>query len=190
MFSRKSLAWFISFILLSLCSASLYATEPQNIQITKDALSNYHDSGAYEQDINAVVHQAQAYLSEVVAEQQKQKSKEKLAIVFDIDETTLSSYDHMRTLNFGGTLNEINRSIADETNAPVIPAILALYKQALKEHVHVFFITGRYDTDLLRKNTVQNLHAAGFDQYNGLMMKPVNNSLAAQQKENPAPHPI
>jgi acid phosphatase len=164
----------MSCILLSLCSSALYATEPQNLQITKNTLINYHDSGAYEQDIDAVVYQAQAYLSEVIAEQQKQKSKEKLAIVFDIDETVLSSYDQMHRLTFGGTLDEINRLTAEERNAPVIPAALALYKQALKENVHIFFITGRHNTSQQQKNTVQNLHAAGFTQYDGLMMKPVN----------------
>jgi acid phosphatase len=175
MLKRKYIFFlFISTILFTVCNTTLYATEPENIQITKNTLIQYHDSGAYAQDITAIIHQAQTYLSGAVATQQKQHPQEKLAIVFDIDETALSSYDRMRTLNFGGTLDEINRSIAEETNAPVIPATLALYKQALKEHVHVFFITGRYDTPLLRKNTVQNLRAAGFEQYDGLMMKPTD----------------
>lgn len=172
MFNRKPLALLISCILLSLVSASLYATEPQNLQITKDILINYHDSGAYEQDSNAVAYQAQNYLSAVVAQQQN--SKEKLAIVLDIDETALSNYDYtMRKLNFGGTLGEID-SLIDEGKSTVIPGTLALYKQAQAEHVHVFFVTGRKDTSVLRKSTIQNLQAMGFDQYDGLMMKPVN----------------
>jgi acid phosphatase len=174
MFKEKSFILFISAIVLSLCSTALYATEPENIQIAKNTLIQYHDSGAYEQDIDAIIYQAQAYLSEVAAKQEKQPSKEKLAVIFDIDETSLSNYANMRMLNFGGSLDEINRLIAQEKNAPAIPATLSLYKQALKENVHVFFVTGRYDTSLLRKNTVQNLHAAGFEQYVGLMMKPTD----------------
>ncbi len=172
MLSRKSLV-LLSCILLSLCSATLYATEPQNLQITKDILIDYHDSDAYEQDIKAVTYQAQNYLSAVIAEQQKQNSKEKLAVVFDIDETVLSNYDWMQKLHFGGTYDEIEASIA-QGKSPAIPATLALYQQAEKAQLHVFFITGRKDTAGLRKSTADNLHAAGFDKYDGLMMKPLN----------------
>lgn len=172
MLSRKNLALFSS-ILLSLCSTTLYATEPQNLQITKDILINYHDSGTYEQDIKAVTYQAQNYLSAVIAQQQNQNSKEKLAIVFDIDETALSNYASMEKLHFGGTYDEFDALIA-QGKLPAIPATLALYQQAEKAQLHVFFITGRRDTAELRKNTADNLHAAGFDKYDGLMMKPIN----------------
>ncbi len=172
MLSRKNLALF-SCILLSLCSTTLYATEPQNLQMTKDILIDYHDSGAYEQDLKAVTYQAQNYLSEVIAQQQKQNSKEKLAVVFDIDETALSNYDYMQKLNFGGTFTEIVNLI-EQGKSPAIPATLALYQQAEKAQLHVFFITGRTDTAEIRKNTADNLHAAGFSKYDGLVLKPVN----------------
>ncbi len=172
MLSRINLALF-SFILLSLCSSILYATEPQNLQITKDILGKYHDSGAYEQDLDEVGYQAQAYLAEVIAEQQKQKSKGKLAVVFDIDETVLSNYAYMQKLNFGGTSNEIVNLI-EEGKSPAIPVTLALYQQAGKAQIYVFFITGRKDTAGVRKNTADNLHAAGFDKYESLILKPVN----------------
>jgi acid phosphatase len=143
------------------------------LQITKDILVNYHDSGAYEQDLKAITYQAQNYLSAVVAEQQKQNSKEKLAVVFDIDETALSNYDYMQKLHFGGTYDEIN-ALIDLGKSPAIPATLALYQQAEKAKLHVFFITGRIDTTETRKNTADNLHTAGFDKYDGLFLKPVN----------------
>jgi acid phosphatase len=173
MLSRKSLVLFISCSLLALCSTALYATEPQNLQITKDILVNYHDSGAYEEDIKAVTYKAQNYLSAVVAEQQKQNSKEKLAVVFDIDETVLSNYDYMQKLNFGGKATEIINLIEDG-KSPAIPATLALYQQAKSENIHIFFITGRTDTAEIRKNTADNLHTVGFDKYDGLILKPVN----------------
>lgn len=172
MLSRKNLALF-SCILLSLCNTTLYAAEPQNLQITKDILVNYHDSGAYEQDIKAVTYQAQNYLSAVIAQQKTQNSKEKLAVVFDIDETALSNYDDMQKLHFGGTYDEIKASIA-LGKLPAIPATLALYQQAKKANLYVFFITGRKDSAELRKNTADNLHAVGFDKYDGLFLKPVN----------------
>lgn len=173
MLNRKSLTLFISCSFLSLCSTILYAAEPQNLQSTKDALVQYHDSGDYEKDIDKVASQAQAYLSEAIAKQKKQNSKEKLAIVFDIDETVLSNYAYMREVNFGGTLDEFTRMINQGTD-PAIPATLALYQQAQKGGVHVFFITGRLDTPALRKSTAQNLQAAGFGKYDALIMKPVD----------------
>lgn len=179
MLNRKSLV----VLLLSLCSTVLYATEPQNLQITKDILINYYDSGAYTQDINAVVYQAQNYLAAVTAQQAKQTAPEKLAIVFDIDETSLSTYANSYKLNFGGSYDEIRASI-DKGQFPAIPATLALYQQAKKAGLHIFFITGRRDTAELRKNTAQNLRAVGFDKYDALYMRPVNdnNSSASTYK--------
>jgi acid phosphatase len=152
-----------------LLSFSIYATEPTNLQIIKDQLMAYHDSGSYEQDISKVTQQAADYLHQVVS----QNKDKKLAIVFDIDETALSNYAHMTLLNFGGTLSEIDRLI-NQSSLPAIAPTLALYQQAKLEHVHVFFITGRRDTPHNRENVERNLRNVGFTQYDGLSMKPLS----------------
>lgn len=151
----------------------LYANEPDNLQMVKNNLSQYHDSGAYEQDIAQVANQAEDYLSQALPQQQDSPSKEKLAIVFDIDETVLSNYANMVKLNFGGTLKEIDR-LNNKGDDPAIPATLALYQVAKKEHLHIFFITGRKEIPEIRKNTARNLEAAGFTNYDALILKPVN----------------
>lgn len=165
----KQFKYYVAILASMLFSLSIYATEPPNIQTTKTQLIAYHDSGEYEQDITAVTYQAADYLHRVVAENKTKK----LAIVFDIDETVLSNYNNMITLNFGGSLKEID-SLINESTLPAIPATLALYQQAESENVHVFFITGRRDTPPNRQHVEQNLREAGFKQYDGLSLKPMS----------------
>lgn len=164
--SYKPYGAILTGILISFC---IGATEPTNIQTIKTQLMAYHDSGHYEQDITSVTYQAADYLRQMVTN----NPGKKLAIVFDIDETVLSNYAHLEMLNFGGTLTEIER-LMNQSDAPAIPATLALYQQAELEHVHIFFITGRRDTPQNRKNTVHNLRNVGFGHYDELSMKPLS----------------
>ncbi|MCC5736356.1 HAD family acid phosphatase, partial [Klebsiella pneumoniae] len=96
-----------SFIALS---SSSFA-EPANLQLVKKHLIQYHDSGAYAREIASKIKVGENYLKRRIAENNKQKVPDKLAIVLDIDETSLSNYADMVKLNFGGTLTEINQDI-------------------------------------------------------------------------------
>jgi predicted secreted acid phosphatase len=58
--------------------------------------------------------------------------------------------------------------ISQARDRPILPT-LALYRQARRQGIAVFFITGRPES--LREATVRNLRAAGYDTWNDLMMK-------------------
>src|SRR5579863_1566662 len=145
---------------LSFLAASFsYATEPRNLELVKQGLIRYHDSGEYEKDIARVVQQAQAYLEARIDKNKATHKNQKLAMILDIDETALSNYADMVKLNFGGTLKEI----ADEEGKgrdPAIEPTLKLYEYAKAHGVAVFFITARKES--YRAATASNLENAGY----------------------------
>jgi len=131
----------------------------------KKVLIQYHDDGRYEKEIAAVDKEAQHYIAARISQR---KPQEKLAIVLDIDDTSLSNYPDMVAMGFGGTLKQINEAMNKGTD-PVIQPTLALYQFAKKNHIAVFFITGRYESQ--REITEKNLTQVGFQHWDGLIFK-------------------
>ncbi len=150
-------------------SASSFALEPMNLDFLKKQLVTYHDSGAYVHGIQNEVNMAEEYLQKRVAANNESAHPKKLAIVFDIDETTLSNYDDLKALNFGGTPAMIEAAIAKGTD-PAITPTLNLYQLAIKDNVAVFFITGRIQK--LHDATFKNLQTAGYTSWQKLSLKP------------------
>lgn len=164
--------YMLQFLLLLLFPLSLFAQEPTpNLSFIKKQLIQYYESGEYEQDIQAVTDKAEHYLAQRVAQNNSAKQPEKLAIVFDIDETMLSSFTLMKRLSFGLVNDDILRDQPDETDRPIRP-VLALYHRALHDHVAVFIVTGRHV--FLKDKTIQHLKAAGFTYWNTIYFKPNN----------------
>jgi predicted secreted acid phosphatase len=147
---------------------SSYAAECtiENLDFAKRDLTRYHDDGQYEHDQAAVANQALDYLKERVA---NATPHEKLAIVLDIDETSLSNYRDMANMHFGGTTEQMNNAAAKGTDAVIQPT-LELYRYAKAHHVAVFFITGR--PEAFRAVTEENLSHAGYKNWDGLILKP------------------
>lgn len=147
----------------------IISAEPmENFGVARYRLSEYADcvgtSGCYWSDLEAQTRRASAELDRLVATHKG----EKLAMVLDIDETSLSSYCEMSREDYGYISGMNNEWIA-AANAPVIPGTLRLFDQAKAEGVDVFFITGRVDEQ--RAATVKNLEAAGYKGWKGLSLR-------------------
>ncbi|HEY6637108.1 MAG TPA: HAD family acid phosphatase [Solirubrobacterales bacterium] len=152
------------------------------------ALRSYHDGGQYESDLSAVDGQARTFmLRQAKALRQKRKhrcsrkgTKKKsrsaasckplnLAIVLDIDETSLSNYTQLNLTSFS------NPTVALATAAvagvsPAIAPTLDLYRQARVAGISVFAITGR--PSAIEAQTRQNLSNAGYTDLAGIFFKP------------------
>ena len=107
----------------------------------------YHDcidpKLCYTADIDKQTDQAIAYLEQRVAQR---KGDEKLAVVLDIDETSLSNWQ----LDLSDQFNYVPGHWEDwyqKASAPAIQGTMKLFKTAVREHVDVFFITGRASID-------------------------------------------
>jgi predicted secreted acid phosphatase len=141
------------------------AAEPMNLSDAKDAVLAYVDDGRYARDVAAVAARAKAWIEARAA---ARRPGERLAVVFDIDETVLSNLPHMRAEDFGYHPREWEAWIAG-ANAPAPPAVRGVYEAARSAGVAVLFLTGRRDPDE-RAGTELNLRREGLGDYAALKM--------------------
>ena len=145
--------------------------EPQNLSLLKSNVQSYHDSGEYEAELSKVAANADAYIMKRANVNSKLSVPQKLALVLDIDETSISNYNNMLQHDFSGNFSVIEKSFLNTKAVPIRP-ILALYNDALKHHVAVFFITGR--PEKYKESTIASLSFAGYHDWTNLYLKPDN----------------
>ncbi len=165
---------------------ALLSDEPlENFGIERYRLEDYGDcvgdKGCYWADLDAQYHRAEAELALKVAQDRSGgRSGERLALVMDIDETTLSSYCEMKAESFGYIAPMFNAWVVTPQAAVAIPGALRLFQEAKAQHVAVFFITGRPGTQAAGTRdavvdetsaTARNLDAAGFHGWSGLALR-------------------
>ncbi|MGA8043921.1 MAG: HAD family acid phosphatase [Terracidiphilus sp.] len=151
----------------------------ENLDTLKQEVRRYHDCtctcGCYAKDLDTQADRAIAFLRRRTAHR---GSREKLALVLDIDETTLSNWEEMSKAGFAYDKKAFDTWV-DSAAAPAIPATLRLYREAERLKVHVFFLTGRPETQ--RAVTERNLRSQGFAGWEGLILRsPEEAALAAQ----------
>jgi predicted secreted acid phosphatase len=153
-------------------STCAYAKAPENLHWAQMRIKNYVSSGAYMADMTSVDHAAEHALKQSVAQHKKSN---KLAMVLDIDETSLSNYKQIKAamalgVELGDTLPKNTLSLFNHPfKDPAIAPTLELYRYAIHHGVHVFFITGRYAYD--KKPTAMNLKAAGYHHWDALILR-------------------
>jgi hypothetical protein len=153
------------------------------------ALRNFHDSGVYDTELaqidklaeKAVVrstrqghfrthkgHFKKAHGRARVAHDHGNNHAKKLALVLDIDETSLSNYNAIQLDNF--TFGTNSQAEATNETGTVIAPTLELYNLAKQKGVAVFFITGRRENT--RAHTEHNLTREGYTDWAGVVLKP------------------
>lgn len=155
-----------------------YAQQPQpkltgdeipNLGEIKSQLKHYYDcdgkSGCYEADLETQAARGIEFLNQ---RQAKGSSGEKLAVVFDIDETSISNYPYYVTTDFGYESARFDMWAMAANAAPIKP-VLKLYNVARDLRYSVFFITGRSEPQ--RFATEQNLQKAGYKNWTGLTLR-------------------
>jgi acid phosphatase len=140
------------------------AQEPENLSLLKTKLKHYHDC-CYAAALEKQDKVALAYLERAAAHA---KPGEKLALVLDIDETSLSNYQEEAADDFGFIPRDWN-AWAESARAPAIPGTLKLTQRAHELGVAVFFITGRSEDQ--REATAKNLTSAGYADWAGLTLR-------------------
>lgn len=156
---------------LTLTSVTAVFSEPPNLSIVRQDVIKYHNSGLYQRDLSKVIKKAEHFIIQQALLNQNSKNHKKLALVLDIDETSISNYAKMVNRDFTGTRKQIHTEIL-KANSPAITPMLALYKNAQQHDVKVFFITGRDESE--RQATKDNLTYAGYSHWSGLYLRPNN----------------
>jgi hypothetical protein len=150
--------------------------EPANLDIARFRIADYADcvvaTACYWTDLAAQTARAQAELKRMVA---SRMPGEKLALVLDIDETSLSSYCEEKREDYGFIAPMYNQWLVSTEASIPIPGTLALFNQARAAGVAVFFITGRPGVkgaaDDQTEATARNLALAGYKDWQGLVLR-------------------
>jgi predicted secreted acid phosphatase len=137
-------------------------------ELTRDQLRDYYESGKYLKEVEVKLSEAKVYL-----ESQLQTRKNRLAIVLDVDETSLSNYRDLERLAFTHDPQALTGAYM-MGNAQVIAPVLELYQYAIANKVAVFFVSERPNTPEISIATTKNLKMGGFDQWEELILKPLD----------------
>ena len=161
-----------------LVSATLFATpiagaEPSNVGDVKSAATEYHDGGAYLADLQSATAPAAAW----IAERAPQVARP--AVVFDIDETSLSNWEVIQANDYGRIGGPCDlpgpcgwREWDLRAQSPVIEPTLRVFTAARDGGAAGYFITGRDESQ--RDATERNLASAGYRGYAELIMEPAD----------------
>jgi acid phosphatase len=147
------------------------AAEPmENFGVARYRLEDYADcvgtGGCYWADLDAQARRAELELERLVA---TRKAGEKLALVLDIDETSLTNYCEMKREDYGFISVPFNEWAVSPGADMAVPGTLRLFNQALAAGVDVFFITGRPGQQ--KAATARNLEGAGYRGWKGLALR-------------------
>ncbi len=155
----------------------LPAREPANLGITRYRIEEYADctadAGCYWGDLDAQTRRAEAELDRLLAQHHAtaahEAEQQKLAVVLDIDETSLSAYCEEKREDYGFIPEMFNTWVVSPAASIPIPGTLRLFRHARTAGVSVFFLTGRphEQTDA----TARNLRTAGYDGWQGLILR-------------------
>jgi predicted secreted acid phosphatase len=143
--------------------------EPSNLDGIKQQLLQYQsckEANCYVPQIERQTDVAIGFLKQSVA---TAKPGEKLAIVLDIDETSLSNWAVETHDDFGYIPADSNLCVVFQCGK-AIAGTLRLFREAEKAKVAVFFITGRPEGQ--RADTEANLKGEGYDQWETLYLRP------------------
>jgi len=145
-------------LLLILLATPVFAAAPINLDCTKSQIIKYYESGEYETDVSTVMSEAESYLQNRVNENNVSANPARLAVVLDIDDTSISHFVANKRNDF--SLSELVRVLSKETKEPVVKPVLNFFNKAVASGTAVFFISSRPDSG--RANILTVLRNAGY----------------------------
>ncbi len=138
------------------------------VNTLKWELRQYHactcTCGCYSKDMDLEANRAFDFLEARALRRDNQK----LALVLDIDETTLSNWNEMSSANFEFDSKTFDAWV-ESAQAPAIQGTLRIYSAAQRLGVRVFFLTGRPEAE--RASTESNLRLQGFGTWQQLILR-------------------
>ncbi|MGK9476919.1 HAD family acid phosphatase [Melioribacter sp. OK-6-Me] len=141
----------------------LVACQPEliNLDKAKKAVAEYYDSGKYEKDCRKLIDRAIEFIESV-------EPFDSNAVVFDIDETAFDNYQYIKSIGFGYILEEWNKWV-NSAEAPPNKEVKRFYNYLRSKNIRIIFLSGRYEETY--KATVDNLHSAGYTEYDTLIIR-------------------
>jgi acid phosphatase len=158
---RISFAVVILYVVIIFAGCAPESTYLVNLTLAKNAVINYQENGGFHKDTEEAVNKA-------IKEFDNITPGEKSAVVFDIDETSLSNYSFNKESDFGYVEKYFDMWV-DSAKAPAITEVQRLYNYLVKRNFRIIFLTGRktYQYD----ETLKNLDEAGYTKFDTLIVK-------------------
>ncbi len=160
--------WLLLLILFTSCG-NQETFQILNLDTAKKMIQNYYESGQFDKECAEAINVG-------IAEIEKLKLSKNSAVVFDIDETVLSNYEHTKELGFG-YVYELYEQWLRQGNAKAIPETKRFYNWLVQKNIKVIFLTGRHAEDLA--STKKNLLAEGFTNFDTLIVRSAQNKKIA-----------
>ena len=156
---------------LAFTSGPSLADEPANLDLYKEPLKVYVSSGGYAKEVAEVALRANKFLVKRIAK--GAKPGKKLAVVFDIDETTLTNLPHIIANDYGYVTKVWDAWVLEAQARAIIP-VQTIYDTAVRGKVDVFFITARPESS--RASTEKNLREVGYETWTKIIFKAENDT--------------
>lgn len=170
-FSARNFFYIIFFnvsaaFILAGCSGS---KGPVNLTRAKRDVSFYYESGQYRQEVKEI-------LGKATAELNKLRLYDSSVVIFDVDETALSNYEHIKSLDFGYINDDWNQYLLT-SKAKAIEEVKDFYTWLKRKGIRTIFLTGRnrkhYDA------TYKNLVSEGYTDFDTLIVRPDSSTAPA-----------
>jgi predicted secreted acid phosphatase len=143
--------------------------EPANLDGVKQQLKKYQSCTESNCYVPQLEHQADLAIGFLKQSVSTAKPGDKLAIVLDIDETSLSNWAVESHDDFGFIPNDLNWCVALRCGKAIL-STLRIFREAENDKVAVFFITGRPEGQ--RTDTEANLKAEGYEHWEEVYLRP------------------
>lgn len=136
-----------------------------NLGIVRKQVRSYFESGMYEKELLCIARKIKQYISSF------SPPHEKYALVFDIDDTLLSTWPLNKKTNCG---YDKKRFLKWELSAklPAVKPMRNVYNRALQKGFSLFLITGRKPH--LKEATIKNLNQQGFYGWKNIFFSPLD----------------
>lgn len=133
----------------------------ENLSVSKSRVIDYYESGEYEDNLQAALEPAYEFLSE-------RADVVNPAVIFDVDETILSNYDYIKSIDFGYERKLWDDYLAN-IDAKPINSTVDLYKSLIEKNIAVIFLTARSQETY--HHTFENLKSVGIDKFDTLICR-------------------
>lgn len=137
-----------------------------NLGLYRKELRQWHESGQYAACFARAAGPGEDWLDRVIA---TRKQGEKLAVVFDIDETLLSNWAYLSQDDFHITYASFRAWVRTHDD-PALPPTRRIFERARAAGLPIFLISGRHEAQ--RADTVRQLKAAGLTGWTALHLRP------------------